>query len=126
MKTPNDELTDHIVETLNRAIAADRDAMFKLFEYRVPCNNTMLEDPTVQVVFNPDDGAQVGLLGVLNGIVGLVAGTTSGAIAAKYAIKCSECEKPMYASVTEGVCVCGGDIVVTELLYVFRTDGKNS
>lgn len=59
-------LADHFIRLLNKMVDADREAMEKLVETRVPCNQAMVDHPTVQV----SNGA-VGMLGILNGLVGV-------------------------------------------------------
>ena len=39
----------HMVEVLNRAIKADREAVEKLISFRVGCNRELANDPTIQV-----------------------------------------------------------------------------
>jgi hypothetical protein len=78
------ELAHDIVVYLNTLIAADGEAMHALVEYRAPCNQTMTNHPTAQVS-SPvvSEGSCLGLLGVLNGLVGVDAGSW-GYIASNY------------------------------------------
>ena len=69
---------DEIIEFLNSLIAIDPQAMHALVETRVPCNTAMQDHPTVQV-----SDATVGLLGVLNGMMG-VDDRDYGTIAAQF------------------------------------------
>jgi hypothetical protein len=62
------ELADYIITELNKILLVDRDAVEALIEHRVECNEALRAHPTVQVV----DGNKVGLLGLLNGIVGTI------------------------------------------------------
>lgn len=72
------------IRVLNRIHAADPTVLPQLIAYRVPCNEALADDPTVQVGEIPDsDGWQVGFLGVLNGIFGVDANTW-GYIAANF------------------------------------------
>lgn len=69
----NDEAIDQAVEVLNRALSADPKAMSDLVLSRVPCNLDLADDPTIQCGSPGDDeanGYEVGLLGVINGILG--------------------------------------------------------
>jgi len=62
-----------VLEVLNRAHTADPDAMCALVNARVPCNEALANDPTIQVGHPNDDpskGYEVGLVGVLNGLFG--------------------------------------------------------
>lgn len=67
MTTPEDA-----VAVLNRALEADHEAITDLFRTRVQCNDTLADDPTIQVKgIKEDDGTftpYVGLIGIINGI----------------------------------------------------------
>ena len=83
----------HVVDVLNRVFEADPKAISDLIEARVPCNRQLADDPTVQV--SEDDGKYlVGLLGIVNGLVG-VNEQQSGFIAAEYQVMCPN---PNYAT----------------------------
>ncbi len=59
------------VDTLNRAFAADPEAIHAILCNRVPCNRALAEDPTIVVgesVVAPD-AFNVGVVGILNGIL---------------------------------------------------------
>lgn len=73
-----------IVDVLNRIHEADPTVLPKLIDYRVPCNGTLADDPTVQVGRLEDEvGWEVGILGILNGIGGIDS-SGSGYVAAIY------------------------------------------
>ena len=55
--------------TLTRAFVADPEAVKKLFEFRVPCNQQLADDPMVIVNDEGDGTFTVGLLGIINGII---------------------------------------------------------
>jgi hypothetical protein len=76
-------LADYIITFLNELVAADPALMHKLVETRVPCNEVIAEHPTVQVV-KEGNGYVVGLLGILNGIVGARPEDGYGYIAAHF------------------------------------------
>lgn len=65
-----------VVAALNSLVEADRECLTKMIDMRVPCNTTLLDHPTAQVVC---DGAvngevinpRIGLLGVVNGLLGI-------------------------------------------------------
>lgn len=62
---------DHLLGVLNRAVKADRKAIAQLLEYRVPCNQALADDPTIQVRSCCEiQPYAVGLLGLLSGIAG--------------------------------------------------------
>lgn len=64
----------HAIEVLNRVHRADPTVLSSLIELRVPCNDAVQNDPTVQVGRAPGDDEdgpyKVGLVGILNGIFG--------------------------------------------------------
>jgi len=69
----------HAVKVLNRALESDPVAIQVLINTRVPCNDKLRRDPTIQVVKD----SMVGLLGIINGLFGTdVDGY--GTIAAKF------------------------------------------
>ena len=55
------------VELLNQALFDDKEAITKLFQHRVSCNEALAYHPTIQV----SEDFQVGFLGLLNGIFGV-------------------------------------------------------
>lgn len=73
--TSEAELADYLINRLNEIASHDRIALAALIEQRVPCNASLADHPTVQVSIDPNDPmkqAKVGLLGILNGIVGSI------------------------------------------------------
>jgi hypothetical protein len=60
------DLLGIVLDTLNEAYEADAPAINDLIEHRVPCNERLADHPTIQVGGNP---TEVGMLGVINGIV---------------------------------------------------------
>jgi len=62
---------ERAAEALNRALCADPQAIMSLVNHRVACNQRLADDATIQVG-SLDDAPpwRVGLLGVINGIVG--------------------------------------------------------
>jgi len=61
---------DEVVNKLNEMNALDPSVIAKLIAFRVPCNQALADHPTVQVG-NTGKGFEVGLLGVLNGLIGV-------------------------------------------------------
>ena len=60
------------VAVLNDLVKTDRDAMRRLIQQRVPCNEAMLNHPTAQALkINEGDEPTIGLLGVLNALFGI-------------------------------------------------------
>jgi hypothetical protein len=74
---------DNAIEVLNRIHQSDPSVLPALIDYRVPCNETLADDPTVQVGSHGDVPTAVGLLGIVNGLFGTMP-TGSGWIAAAY------------------------------------------
>jgi hypothetical protein len=62
-------LLDHMVSVLNRAIAKDPKAMTRLMNARVPCNDELAQDQTIQVGCR-NGGYTIGAIGLLSGIAG--------------------------------------------------------
>lgn len=62
---------DEIIEYLNELIGLDASAMTALSSTRVPCNDAMAKHPTVQASSSVHDGCRVGLIGVINGMLGV-------------------------------------------------------
>jgi hypothetical protein len=60
----------HVVDVLNRIHNEDPTVMPALIQMRVPCNRVLADDPTVQVGVI-DGGFEVGILGIINGIIGI-------------------------------------------------------
>lgn len=65
------------VKVLNRIHAADPTVLPALIGHRIPCNEALADDPTVQVGPLPKDAPvrdgrewEVGLLGIVNGLFG--------------------------------------------------------
>jgi len=69
----------HAIKVLNRALESDPVAIQVLIDARVPCNDKLRMDPTVQV----SKDSMVGLLGIINGLFGADF-DGYGTIAAKY------------------------------------------
>lgn len=64
-------LADLLIERLNEIASHDLEALHQLIETRVPCNEALANHPTVQVQKAADgNGYVVGILGLLNGLVG--------------------------------------------------------
>jgi len=65
-----------VVTYLNELIEADCDAVKALVQYRVPTNQNMMDHPSICVMADSDEDGNpvnpvVGLLGVINGLVGI-------------------------------------------------------
>lgn len=80
-RTPEEKkaLAAEVVDFLNDLHAKDPGVVWALIETRHPCNEAVDNHPTVQVT---DQG--VGMLGLLNGLVGIREGDGWGYITAHY------------------------------------------
>lgn len=65
------KLADLIIERLNDIAKTDPVAIDALLRMRVTCNEQLANHPTVQVI-GLEVGGLVGLLGILNGLVGVI------------------------------------------------------
>ena len=64
-----DDAINRTLKVLNEMVEADREAVQLLVETRVPCNDALADHPTIQV--HSEHGRHsVGLLGVVNGLLG--------------------------------------------------------
>lgn len=65
-------MTLNIIDLLNSAFKADPNAMHALMVNRVPCNMALADHPDIiveKVLTSDEDLFQVGLLGIVNGIM---------------------------------------------------------
>ena len=68
--TTKPELADLLIERLNEILKHDPNAVAALIETRVPCSQAMTDHPTVQVHADGTNPPRLGVLGLINGIVG--------------------------------------------------------
>lgn len=66
------DLADHIINQLNEIARTDPTAMEWLIANRITCNEALANHPTVQVLAPPGEKPKVGMLGIINGIVGAI------------------------------------------------------
>lgn len=66
------ELADLIIARLNDVLQYDSEAVRRLIDSRVECNDALADHPTVQVRSREGEPHCVGFLGVLNGLVGTI------------------------------------------------------
>ncbi len=112
-----------VIEVLNRAIKSDPEAMHKLIEGRVPCNQTLADDETIQVSMHDPktgqvtDSFEVGILGLINGFFGTDE-RGWGCIAAVYEVCCTTHGVRTEKGVVVGApCPdCGDKLVLGKLL----------
>ena len=58
---------EEVIETLNEFSEKDPEALIKLLEHRVPCNDNIVNHETIQTA-KTEYGSTVGLLGLINGL----------------------------------------------------------
>lgn len=117
---------NEVLEVLNSAIEDDRDAIQRLIDSRVECNEKLAHHPTIQVGNYFEKGKfHVGFLGILNGLFG-ISETGFGVISAIYSVKCPNGhEKELEGYIAGDKCpVCGKIIVLGDLLKFDRTSDK--
>ncbi len=59
-----------VVDFLNDMLRTDPEAISALFNHREPCNSLMIDHPYVMAQLGRDNVARVGVLGLLNGMIG--------------------------------------------------------
>lgn len=64
------QFAQKVVDFLTEIHRADPDALTALVSSRVPCNRALADHPTIQTG-ETDDGFEVGLVGILNGLCGV-------------------------------------------------------
>jgi hypothetical protein len=70
MEHLSEENVDKVLTFLNELVALDRAAVERLVETRVQCNDAIADHPSVQVGKDADGNPVVGLLGIVNGLMG--------------------------------------------------------
>ena len=85
LKNSDKEKVWQTIAVLNEALELDQEAVQKLIDYRVPCNDDLADHETIQVLANEDgSNTRVGLLGIINGILGKDEDSGWGYVAAEY------------------------------------------
>lgn len=62
---------DRAIKVLNQAIELDKEAITALLFLRVSCNEDLANHDTIQVLASTHKNYQVGVLGIINGILGI-------------------------------------------------------
>lgn len=70
---PAETINDVVVRVLNKAFAVDPAAMHAMLCNRIPCNQAMADDPTIVVMPSVVGGYTLGLMGIVNGMLGELA-----------------------------------------------------
>ena len=69
----NETITiDRTIDFLNELIKIDKKAVFELLHLKTICNEELANHPTVQCGIEEDGTFSVGLLGILNGLFGII------------------------------------------------------
>lgn len=113
---------ERVLEVLNRAIEADREAIANLISQRVPCNDELAVDPDIQVGIYHIGQPTIGVLGLINGFFGNVEGW--GAICAEFELKCAQDathEIDKDEQYYEGCPECGSEVTVGNLIRFARS-----
>lgn len=116
---------DDALEVLNRAVQADPQAMWNLCESRVPCNEILAEDPSIQVAVRVEGDHTVGLIGILNGLFGEQDGW--GPICVSYEVVCSKDhshDSGLSLRISEACPVCGSELILGRILGFVRTSSS--
>jgi hypothetical protein len=114
------ELAEHVISVLNDALDRDPEAISRLVESRVKCNERLATHPAIQVYKRSNGEYVVGLLGIINGIIG-VRSDNYGYIAAQFELACPlGCE----SGAGKSICLqCGSNLIVGKILKFELTRG---
>jgi len=63
---------DKAIDVMNRFLKTDPDACRAFIEHEVSCNDTMVDDPDIQVGKSEDGSNRIRPLGLINGILGAI------------------------------------------------------
>lgn len=61
---------ERVVQLLNEMLKLDQEAVYSLFGFRTPCNDSIANHESIQVS-DETPSASVGFLGILNGLFGV-------------------------------------------------------
>lgn len=64
-------MAEAFVAVLNRALESDSAAIDQLFDHRVKCNEALADDPSIQVRARDGGVTTLGVLGLINGLIGI-------------------------------------------------------
>ena len=114
----NEITPSQVVEVLNRSLKADPEAIRKLFDTRISCNDELSKDPEIQVAIFKDGVQTISFLGLLNGFFGIH--NNWGVIQSMWDLKCSGDETHEVpqgcAYLSEACAECGSEIVLGDLV----------
>lgn len=113
---------DDALEVLNRMLTIDPDAMRALVNYKVRCNDALVDDPEIQVSLGDACFYRVGCLGLINGLFGSN-DDGCGSIGAVFDLEC--CMDANHDSASSDIfseCPeCGSNLKIGTLLRFERT-----
>lgn len=69
MSSAFDDPITRVIALLNDALERDPEAITKMFNARVECNEALMSHPTIRIGVY-DDAYKLGVLGLLNGVLG--------------------------------------------------------
>jgi hypothetical protein len=64
-------MADHAILILNKLLAVDPTVIRQMMDFRLPCSQALADDPTIQVALREDGAYAVGLVGIINGLLGI-------------------------------------------------------
>jgi len=74
-----DDPVSHAIKVLNEALERDPEAITRLVNMRVDCNDRLAAHPTIQTA-NVGEVSRIGIMGLLNGALGDSPGGVIGAL----------------------------------------------
>jgi len=109
------ERAERIARFLNDALDIDRAAIATLCGMRVPCNQKLADHPTIQVRAEEDGTFSLGLIGLLNGLIGTDE-KQHGYLAATFEVTCpNSCDFSQQLRNQTNCPVCGTRLVASQL-----------
>ncbi|MFJ7954629.1 hypothetical protein ACIQZG_24335 [Lysinibacillus sp. NPDC096418] len=61
---------DDVIKVLNDALNHDRVVIQNVIESRVPCSDSFIEHPSIQVGHNHEGHVEIGIIGIINSLFG--------------------------------------------------------
>lgn len=109
------ELAKKIAAFLNDTLEIDPAAIATLCGMRIPCNQKLADHPTIQVRAEQDGSFSVGLVGLLNGLIGADQ-KQHGYLAATFEVMCpNKCDFERHLCNTSACPKCGAHLVASQL-----------
>jgi hypothetical protein len=109
------KLAEKIARFLNEALDSDYNAIATLTGMRIPCNKALADHPTIQVRAEKDGTFTLGLIGLLNGLIGADE-QRLGYLAAAYAVSCPNgCNFAEHIRDKKTCPKCGANLIANQL-----------